>query len=288
MRIATTIMAAAATAATTGAVGIAVAPMASASYPNTKQLGAQEQLVDANGAVLTGLTVSNLQPSTDVIPYPVHGHLWQATATVRAVRGTVTPIIPDFNARAATGQNYPELAGVATAQGLNPAPLPQGDQTTGKLYFDAVGPAPDSVVYNDGTQDLLVWTGGGPVNHANVAGYSATNGNQPAVTPATDTATDIPADNSNGGNAGNGSGSGPGVLNTPTDENSRTNPAGGTGPQAGSSNAGPAQGNTPGDENTRTNPAGSSAGPVPAAGNQNTPIDENDRKNPAGSTAPGY
>ena len=32
-----------------------------------------------------------------------------------------------------------------------------GGTSAGKLYFDVVGDVPNSVVYNDGVQDLLVW-----------------------------------------------------------------------------------------------------------------------------------
>ncbi|MFS0900831.1 DUF1942 domain-containing protein, partial [Mycolicibacterium litorale] len=63
----------------------------------------------------------------------------------------------DFNARAKNGETYRALWQVATPQGVNPATLGQGQQTTGKLYFDVTGAQPDSVVYNDGGQDLLVW-----------------------------------------------------------------------------------------------------------------------------------
>ena len=167
MKIATTVLAGAATLATAAAVGLAGAPAASASNPITQPFGTQEQLTDVNGALVTGYTVSNLKPSTDVIPYRVQGTLWEATANVQAVRGTVTPIVADFNARAASGQDYRELATVPSAQGVNPAPLGQGAQTTGKLYFDVVGPPPNSVVYNDGVQDVLLWVGGTPAASPN-------------------------------------------------------------------------------------------------------------------------
>ena len=42
------------------------------------------------------------------------------------------------------------------------AAAPPGGSTTGKLYFDVVGDTPNSVVYNDGVQDLLVWVPGAP------------------------------------------------------------------------------------------------------------------------------
>jgi hypothetical protein len=54
------------------------------------------------------------------------------------------PIAPAFNARAESGANYRYIAGGAP----------------GKLYFDVVGDTPNSVVYNDGVQDLMVWVPG--------------------------------------------------------------------------------------------------------------------------------
>lgn len=159
MQFASSAAAVLATFATAAGVGIAGVPTASAdNYPVNQNFGTQERLNDADGAVITGWTVSNLHPSNDPIPYQPHGKLWEATATVKAIRGTVTPLVADFNARAANGQNYPELGNVATAQGVNPANVPQGQQTTGKLYFDVVGPNPNSVVYNAGGRDLLIWT----------------------------------------------------------------------------------------------------------------------------------
>ena len=56
------------------------------------------------------------------------------------------PIAALFNARAESGQNYridwsaPRIPWVKT----------------GTLYFDVVGDTPNSVVYNDGVQDLMV------------------------------------------------------------------------------------------------------------------------------------
>jgi hypothetical protein len=102
--------------------------------------------------------VNSPRPSSDVVPFPVAGRLWEATATVDAQQGTVAPIVSDFNARAATGQTYRVLANVATPQGVNPGPLGQGQRDTGKIYFDVAGPAPNSVVYNNGVQDVLIWT----------------------------------------------------------------------------------------------------------------------------------
>lgn len=158
MHLASSAAAVLATFATAAGVGMADVPTASADNPVTQNFGTQETLNVGDGTVVAGWTVSGLHPSNDPIPYQPHGKLWEATATVKAIRGTVTPIVADFNARAASGQNYPELGDVATAQGVNPGAIPQGQETTGKLYFDVVGPNPDMVVYNSGGHDVLKWT----------------------------------------------------------------------------------------------------------------------------------
>ncbi len=74
-----------------------------------------------------------------------NGRLYEATVTND---GGVPPIAALFNARAASGQNY-RIVG--------------GEIPPGKIYFDVVGDTPNSVVYNDGVQDLMVWvsTSGG-------------------------------------------------------------------------------------------------------------------------------
>jgi hypothetical protein len=121
-------------------------------------LGTPQQLVSANGAVVTSYTITDLKPSYDVVPYQVHGQLWQATASANAVSGTTLPVVSDFNARAATGENYRAIFNVPLAQGINPSPLPQGASETGHLYFDVTGPVPNSVVYTSGTENALTWT----------------------------------------------------------------------------------------------------------------------------------
>jgi hypothetical protein len=121
----------------------------------TTTVGTQAKLVDGN--VVQGWTISDLRPSSDAIPYPVAGTLWEATATDEALQGSVTPIVSNLNARARSGETYRVLFGVATPQGVNPATLPQGEKTTGKVHFDVTGDAPDAVVYSTGGQDLLAW-----------------------------------------------------------------------------------------------------------------------------------
>ena len=156
MKISKSIMSAVAVVAVT-AIGIGSAPTAAASSTAGK-FGSYERLYDDGGAVVTAWTVSDLEPSRDTIPdYPLAGKLWQATATVKAVRGTVTPIIPDLNARANNGQNYQVLWQAFTPKGISGATLAQGGTSSGKIYFDVRGPAPARVTYNNGVQDLLIW-----------------------------------------------------------------------------------------------------------------------------------
>lgn len=75
--------------------------------------------------MVTAYTVSGLRPSNDVVNAPVAGRLWEATTTVDAVQGTVTPAIPFLNARTDNGQNYGVLFQAAAPQGLNGAPVPR-------------------------------------------------------------------------------------------------------------------------------------------------------------------
>jgi len=146
-----------AAAVTVGTLSLVGAPAASAEDATVTitGIGGQAELVD--GPIVQGWTVSELAPSTDAIPYPVQGTLWEAVATDQAIQGTVTPIIPDLNARAENGETYPALWQVASPQGINPATLAQGQETTGKIYFDVTGAEPNSVVYNSEGQDLAVW-----------------------------------------------------------------------------------------------------------------------------------
>lgn len=138
----------------------AVAALAGAptAYATTDmgQLGDPIALVD--GPVVQSWTVSGLRPSTDSIPYPVAGRLWEATAGDTAVQGSATPVVPGFSARTGSGRSYRALFEVATAQGVNPATRQPGQSRSGKVYFDVTGDAPDRVVYTIGGQDRLAWT----------------------------------------------------------------------------------------------------------------------------------
>ena len=146
---------AAMTAAAAAAIGVAAAPFASADDVEVQSLGQPAALTDGN--LVQHWTITGLKPSTDSIPYRPIGTLWEATATDEAIAGGATPIVSNLNARAKNGDTYRVLFGVATPQGVNPSTLAQGEKTTGKIYFDVTGATPDSVVYNAGGNDLLLW-----------------------------------------------------------------------------------------------------------------------------------
>lgn len=122
---------------------------------NIKTFGTQMTLEDP--ATEIGYTVAGLGPSSDVIPYPVAGRLFESVVTVDAIRGTVAPAVPFFNARGEDGVNYRVLSTVSTPQGLSGAAVPQGASSSGKIYFDVVGPDPNSVVFSDAAQDYMAW-----------------------------------------------------------------------------------------------------------------------------------
>jgi Domain of unknown function (DUF1942) len=147
------------------AVSVFAAASAVAAPPNIQGFGTSESLID--GPMVTAYTVSNLQPSSIAIPgYTPKGTLYQAQITARSDGGTVTPMVRDFSARGPNGQTYQLIDNVGAPNGLNPAPIPQGSESRGTLYFDVTGAPPNGVVYNDGFQDILIWT-------SNVPGASA-------------------------------------------------------------------------------------------------------------------
>lgn len=139
------------------AASIFAAATASAAPPTIQGFGSSEQLID--GPLVTDYTVSNLQPSNATIPgYTPKGHLYQADITARSDGGIVTPMVSDFNARTPDGQQYRVIDKHPAPNGLSPAPLNQGQQASGTIYFDVTGQPPNGVVYNDGVQDVLIWT----------------------------------------------------------------------------------------------------------------------------------
>ncbi|MGE2834266.1 MPT63 family protein [Mycobacterium sp. SMC-4] len=175
----------AAAAVAAAALAFTGAPVAGADA-DVKHLGQPGELV--NGMIIQHWTITGLKPSTDSIPYQPAGTLWEATATDEAVSGSATPIISNLNARAKNGETYRVLFGVATEQGVNPSPIAQGQKTTGKIYFDVTGEQPDSVVYNDGAADLIVWVQPPPAPPSRATGSTpARTGTSPSVAaPAED------------------------------------------------------------------------------------------------------
>lgn len=144
-------------AAIAGAGVLGVGAAGAAPPPAIQGFGTSESLID--GPLVTAYTVSNLQPTNITIPgYTPRGKLYQANVTARSDGGTVTPLISDFNARAADGTTYRVIDTVATPNGISPAPINQGQHSDGKIYFDVTGPPPNGVVYNDGVEDVLIWT----------------------------------------------------------------------------------------------------------------------------------
>jgi len=118
------------------AVGMAAGTAVPASAANNiKPYGEPESLKDVYGNPMITYTVQGLRPSSDAVFH--NGRLYEANVT----NDGGVPIAALFNARAESGQNYRIIGG-----GI-----------PGKVYFDVVGDTPNSVVYNDGSQDLLVW-----------------------------------------------------------------------------------------------------------------------------------
>ena len=77
----------------------------------------------------------------------------------QANSGIVTPVDVQLQcARPATAELPRDQHVGRRRTALSPAPITQGGQATGKVYFDVTGAPPTGVVYNDGVQDVLVWT----------------------------------------------------------------------------------------------------------------------------------
>ncbi len=157
--ISTVLAAGALAAAGAFSAGVAAADEADPG-PATHPIGTQGTLVEGPG--VHGWTITDLRPSSDAIPYQPSGTLWEATATDEAIQGTVFPIVANLSARSASGQNYQSLFTVPTPQGIVPTGLTQGQKTSGKVYFDVTGDAPNSMVYQAGGADLIRWVAPAP------------------------------------------------------------------------------------------------------------------------------
>lgn len=157
MKITATLKVALATLIAT-ALAILVAPSATAAYPIVGKLGSTLKDTDSVGQITYSWMVGDLKPSTDPMPgYRVAGHLWEATVTVHAVAGTVTPAISQFNAVAPNQAAYRVLWFVASPTNISGGTIPQGGHSTGKIHFDVTGAAPNTVTMNNGMQDLMIW-----------------------------------------------------------------------------------------------------------------------------------
>ena len=215
----------------------AIAP--ASAINNIKGFGVQETLKnfvslgDFNSEI--GYTVKDLRPSSDPVPYPVAGRLYEANATTTAVVGTVFPQVGNFIARSPGGVDYRVLP-VSTLSG---APLGPGGTAAGKLYFDVVGENPDSVVFNSNFEDLLGWVGPIPITPGDVV-PGTSSGNEAAGSGA--------GGGSTGGSSTNIGGdgsteSGGGNLATPPSvgdgaQNGSYGPAGNTPPVGGNGSGG--------------------------------------------------
>jgi len=133
---------AAAAIAVTFGVGAATVPPAWAT-DNIRIFGEQETLNGPNSLPYIGYTVKKLAPSSDPVPH--NGTLYAARLVVDGFGGSTNPMIERFGARAQSGDFYPAIWGASNI---------------GKLYFDVVGEVPNSVVWNDGTRDILAWVPG--------------------------------------------------------------------------------------------------------------------------------
>lgn len=141
------------------AVGVGM-PTATA-VPETcpHRFGSPQQLKDAGGAVIQQWSVTDLRASTDPVPgYALAGRLWEATTSVEALSGAVTPIIPNVYAVSASGERYQVLWQLASPSAISGATLSQGQTSTGKVYFDVTGAEPMAVIYtNGGSRPAMMW-----------------------------------------------------------------------------------------------------------------------------------
>ena len=151
-----------------------VGAVAPASAADGQVFGLQQTVSDPNGGEIA-YTVTKFLPSADAIPYPVSGQLYEATVRADALYGPATPAVPAFSAQTESGQNYPALADVWTPQGLSGMTLLPGGHSSGKVYFDAVGDPPTSVVYN-GAGDMVAWIQPPTAPPAEVAPEEAASG----------------------------------------------------------------------------------------------------------------
>lgn len=287
MKLITTAVAAAGALAAAGAVSLATAGADAGDVAATTQPIGTQGTVE-NGGVIQGWTVSDLRPSTDAIPYQPRGTLWEATATDVAIQGNVTPVIANLGARSPSGQTYPALFGVATPQGVNPSNLAQGEKTSGKVYFDVTGDAPNSAVYQFAGKDQLVWTPAAPPAPSGGGSSTPAAGSQPNAGAASQKpaqsgtqTTPAPADNQTTGSSSTPGATGSqgtplasGSQGTPLPAEADGTPAGANGtegtPAAASGSEAPTSAGTP-EASAPANSGGTDSTPA-AAGSSGTPL----------------
>lgn len=119
---------------------------------NVVPFGQTATLSGGAGSEITDYTVGPVQPSGR------NDGVWFSDVSVKAEKGPVTPIIGDFNARAADGATYTVLEGTQP-DGLSNQPVAPGGERHGRIYFQVgAGAPPDSVVYSQGQGGTkLVW-----------------------------------------------------------------------------------------------------------------------------------
>ncbi len=101
-----------------------------------------------------GVVLSALGRADPAPGYPLAGQLWEATASVTAINGAATPIIPGFSAPNGAGA-YPVLWQLASPDGIPGATIAEGQSATGTLYFDVTGADPVAVTYTGGGTPLM-------------------------------------------------------------------------------------------------------------------------------------
>ena len=175
-----------------GIGAVTVAP--ASATDNIKTFGEQERISYIPGVPVIGYTVTNFRPSS--APVPHNGKLYEATLNVVAFGAAVDPKIQGFMVRAESGDGDPVL--LNAPGGISGAQLAPGGSATGKLFFDVIGDTPNSVVWNDGTRDILAWVPGEiPLEGTPVVGYGSgtsevitgPSGSMPAETDAAIVAT---------------------------------------------------------------------------------------------------
>ncbi|OBA88280.1 hypothetical protein A5662_25285 [Mycobacteriaceae bacterium 1482268.1] len=175
------------------AVIVSIAGIGPASAADGQVFGLQQTVSDPSGGEIA-YTLTKLLPSGDAIPHPVSGQLYEVTVRADALNGMPIPASAGFSALSASGQSYPALAGVWTPQSLSGATLLPGGHSTGKVYFDAVGEPPTSVIYTGGGE-TLTWI-------------------QPPVAPPSEKPASDEADSEESGAASESEGSGSGKADS--------------------------------------------------------------------------